>query len=100
MSSVAIRTLTSGLRPGACAAPLMAIAATAMIASCVFTARLLFCVMDSFHYEHLMPGRATKREGEFLILVEPSGCGKTTTLRMVAGLEFPAGARYVCRVGA
>ena len=25
--------------------------------------------------------------GELLVLSEPSGCGKTTTLRMVAGLE-------------
>jgi len=29
------------------------------------------------------------REGEFLTLLGPSGCGKTTTLRCVAGLEYP-----------
>lgn len=29
------------------------------------------------------------RDGEFLVLVGSSGCGKTTTLRMVAGLEEP-----------
>lgn len=28
-------------------------------------------------------------EGEFLTLLGPSGCGKTTTLRCIAGLEFP-----------
>ncbi len=27
------------------------------------------------------------RDGEFLVLVGPSGCSKSTTLRMVAGLE-------------
>ena len=27
------------------------------------------------------------RSGEFIALVGPTGCGKTTTLRMVAGLE-------------
>jgi len=29
------------------------------------------------------------REGEFISLLGPSGCGKTTTLRCVAGFEFP-----------
>jgi multiple sugar transport system ATP-binding protein len=29
------------------------------------------------------------RDGEFMVLVGASGCGKSTTLRMVAGLEIP-----------
>jgi multiple sugar transport system ATP-binding protein len=28
-------------------------------------------------------------DGEFVVFVGPSGCGKTTTLRCIAGLEFP-----------
>ena len=31
------------------------------------------------------------KEGAFYTLLGPSGCGKTTTLRCVAGLEFPDG---------
>ncbi|MGB0809266.1 MAG: ATP-binding cassette domain-containing protein, partial [bacterium] len=27
------------------------------------------------------------KEGEFMVLVGPSGCAKSTTLRMIAGLE-------------
>ena len=27
-------------------------------------------------------------EGEFMVLVGPSGCAKSTTLRMIAGLEL------------
>jgi ABC-type sugar transport system ATPase subunit len=30
-------------------------------------------------------------DGEFMILVGSSGCGKTTALRMIAGLEKPSG---------
>ena len=32
-------------------------------------------------------------EGEFISLLGPSGCGKTTTLRCVAGFEFPDAGR-------
>ena len=28
------------------------------------------------------------REGEFMVFVGPSGCAKSTTLRMIAGLFF------------
>jgi iron(III) transport system ATP-binding protein len=33
----------------------------------------------------------TVEDGEFFTLLGPSGCGKTTTLRCVAGLEWPDG---------
>ena len=29
------------------------------------------------------------RDGELMALLGPSGCGKTTTLRTIAGFEFP-----------
>ncbi len=34
-------------------------------------------------------------EGEFISLLGPSGCGKTTTLRCVAGFEFPDAGRVM-----
>ena len=34
-------------------------------------------------------------EGEFISLLGPSGCGKTTTLRCVAGFEYPDDGRVV-----
>ena len=33
------------------------------------------------------------REGEFLTLLRPSGCGKTTALRLFSGLEMPDAGR-------
>ncbi|MGI9302584.1 MAG: ABC transporter ATP-binding protein [Gammaproteobacteria bacterium] len=35
----------------------------------------------------------TVREGEFITLLGPSGCGRTTTLRMIGGFEFPDAGR-------
>ncbi len=35
------------------------------------------------------------REGEFLSLLGASGSGKTTTLRMIAGLEYPTGGQVL-----
>ncbi len=35
------------------------------------------------------------RKGEFITLLGASGCGKTTTLRIIAGLEFPDSGRVI-----
>jgi len=37
----------------------------------------------------------TIRAGEFFSLLGPPGCGKTTALRMIAGLEEPSGGRIL-----
>ena len=34
-------------------------------------------------------------EGSFVVLLGPSGCGTTTTLRMIAGLETPTSGRII-----
>jgi ABC-type sugar transport system ATPase subunit len=34
-------------------------------------------------------------EGEFLTLLGGSGCGKSTTLNLIAGLEFPSTGRVL-----
>jgi ABC-type nitrate/sulfonate/bicarbonate transport system ATPase subunit len=35
----------------------------------------------------------TIKDGEFMVIVGPSGCAKSTTLRMLAGLETISGGR-------
>src|SRR3981081_2383573 len=37
----------------------------------------------------------TVDHGSFFVILRPSGCGKTTTLRMVAGLELPTSGRIL-----
>ncbi len=37
----------------------------------------------------------TVEDGDFFVMVCPSGCGKTTTLRMIAGLELPSDGRIL-----
>ena len=38
------------------------------------------------------------RDGEFFSLLAPSGCGKTTTLRMIAGFELPTNGEVLIQV--
>lgn len=66
--------------------------------------RLVMASVTLQHLEKIYPGegknahfKAVKnidleiREGEFMVLVGPSGCAKSTTLRMIAGLESITG---------
>ena len=47
-------------------------------------------IEKSFGEEKVLKGISLSvREGEFLTLLGSSGCGKTTTLRIIAGLELP-----------
>lgn len=36
------------------------------------------------------------KDSEFIALLDPSGCGKTTTLRMIARLEEITSGKIVC----
>ena len=51
--------------------------------------------LDERHQDLRRPHRArrtstsTSRDGEFFVLLGPTGAGKTTTLRLIAGLEQP-----------
>lgn len=47
-------------------------------------------ITKSFGGTEVLKGiNLTVREGEFVTLLGSSGCGKTTTLRIIAGLEYP-----------
>jgi len=41
-------------------------------------------------FQAVIDSSLTVNDGEFFVLLGSSGCGKTTTLRMIAGLEMPS----------
>lgn len=41
-------------------------------------------------FKAVVDNDTTIKDGEFFVLLGSSGCGKTTTLRMIAGLEMPS----------
>ncbi len=41
-------------------------------------------------FQAVIDSDMTIKDGEFFVLLGSSGCGKTTTLRMIAGLEMPS----------
>jgi spermidine/putrescine transport system ATP-binding protein len=53
-------------------------------------------IRKSFSNTRVLDGiNLSVREGEFITLLGSSGCGKTTTLRIIAGLEYPDGGQVL-----
>jgi len=55
-------------------------------------------IVKSFNNTKVLKGISISiKEGEFITLLGSSGCGKTTTLRIIAGLETPDSGRVILK---